>query len=396
MVWLNFGASGKIRGFGILRSGKIGLSTKNEILPLTGLRFIAALYVFLFHFELSWPFSPVGVVGHVIAQGAVGMSVFFVLSGFLLAYQYSGRYEDKKSYFVRRLARIYPIYILAALITLPWIFGSQAGAAKLSAWDTAVLVVTNIFALQAWVPSYFKFWNNGGSWSISVEIFCYAMLPFIAPWMARLSNKKLAAFAAILCLCSVAPGQLGRVWPDLSFAFFYALPAFRLPEFLLGVCGFLAVQRGFRLPYPNLVVVIALLSFVVLINLRRFGLPYIGYNWFVLPVVVVLVVGLRQSDGRISRLLASEWFVWLGKISYCFYSFQVLVLLLLVTFRNDLIEVFPLLEINWLLCALAFFVLVVLSAIGHHFIEEPCRRKIQKWAGARDYKVAAKRVSYSV
>ncbi|NVZ27717.1 acyltransferase [Pseudomonas gingeri] len=368
------------------------MSTKNEILPLTGLRFIAALYVFLFHMQINWPFSPSGIVKKVIEQGAVGMSIFFILSGFLLAYQYADRYEDKKDYFVKRIARIYPIYVIAALSTIPWMWRGEV----FTAWETTSLVVTNIFVMQAWVPSYFNFWNNGGSWSISVEVFCYAILPFVAPWMSRLSSKRLAAFAVILYIWSVMPGQLGRIWPGLPFSFFYALPAFRVSEFLLGVCGFLAVQRGFRFSRPNFAVVVILIVFVLLIKRRALGIQYIGYNWMVMPVVVGLIISLCQSNGRISRALSSRVFVWFGKISYCFYSFQALVLLLLIKFHKNLVDAFPVFDMNWFLCIFAFVILVFLSALGHHFVEEPCRRKIQKWAGVHGYKRLAKNESYAV
>ena len=362
------------------------MSTKSEILPLTGLRFVAALYVFLFHIEINWPYAPAGIVGKVIAQGAVGMSVFFVLSGFLLAYQYSGRFEDKKTYFVRRIARIYPIYIVAALCTIPW-------APKLPALDMTVLVITDIFVLQAWVPSYFKYWNNGGSWSISVEVFCYAVLPFIVPWVSKLSNKRLACFSVILYILTVVPGQAASIFPSVSFSFFYALPLFRLPEFLLGVCGFLVMQRGFRFSRPTLLFIFILIAFVVCIRVRQAGPPYIDYNWMVVPVVACLVMSLCQSNWFLPWLLSSKPFVWLGKISYCFYSFQALVLLTLITYHTELIRVFPVLGINWVLCVVAFVVLLFLSVIGHHLIEEPCRKIIQNWAdSARGERIKNERV----
>jgi len=314
------------------------------------------------------------------------MSIFFVLSGFLLAYQYSGRYEDKKGYFVRRLARIYPIYVVAALSTLPWIWGAEIGVKTLSGWDTTLLVLANIFAVQAWVPQYFNFWNDGGSWSISVEIFCYAVLPFVAPWMVRLSNRQLGSLAVLLYLWAVAPGQLAHFWPDLSLQFFYALPAFRLPEFLLGTCGFLAVQRGFEFSRPNLVVIGGGIAFVLLMKLSEARTPFIGLNWFVVPMVLGIVLALRQSNGRVSALLSSDMFVWLGKISYCFYSMQAFLLFMMITFHAELIKVVPLLEINWVLCISSLLVLVLLSAFGYHFIEEPFRRKIQAWADGRGSK----------
>lgn len=366
------------------------MSNKNEILPLTGLRFIAALYVFIFHVEMRWPFSPDGIIKKIISQGAIGMTIFFVLSGFLLAYQYSDRYADKKSYFLRRFARIYPIYVVAALSTLPWLWGPKIGVQTISGWETFLLVLANIFAVQAWVPAYFNFWNDGGSWSISVEIFCYAVLPFVAPWMGRLSNRKLGLLVVLLYVWAVIPSQLARFWPELSFSFLYALPAFRLPEFLLGVCGFLAVQRGFKFSRPNLVILGILVLLVILIKFVKVRTPYIGLNWFVVPMVVGLVLALRQSVGRVSSLLASDFFVWLGKISYCFYSLQALLLFALVSFHEELIKIAPVLGFNWVLCISALLVLVLLSALGYHFIEEPCRKKIQGWSDNKNSSRLAK------
>lgn len=104
--------------------------------------------------------------------------------------------------------------------------------------------ITDIFVLQTWVTSYYIYWNNGGSWSISVEVFCYAKLPFAVPWISNLSNEKLACFSAILYVWTVVPGPITSIFPSVSFSFFYELPLFRLPEFLLGVCGCSVMQRG--------------------------------------------------------------------------------------------------------------------------------------------------------
>lgn len=359
------------------------MHNKSEILPLTGLRFVAALYVFIFHIHIRWPVSSGGIIKNIVSQGAVGMTIFFVLSGLLLAYQYSDKYDDKKGYFLRRLARIYPIYIVAALSTLPWIWGPVIGVQTISWVDTALLVLANVFVVQAWVPSFFKYWNDSGSWSISVEVFCYLVLPFAAPWMSRLSNKNLWVLAGCLYLCAVIPANLIRLFPEFSFPFIYALPAFRLPEFLLGVCGFLAIQRGFKFSRPNLVLAFIFAVFVIYIGPVKRVTPYVGHNWIVVPMVVLTVMALMQSSGVISRVLSSAFFVWLGKISYCFYSFQVFLLFMLVSFHSGLVELIPALGNNLILCIFAMLVLVAISAFGYHFIEEPCRRKIQSWADGR-------------
>lgn len=359
------------------------MHNKSEILQLTGLRFIAALYVFLFHIEIRWPYAPDGILKKIISQGAIGMTIFFVLSGFLLAYQYVDRYDDKKSYFLRRFARIYPVYIVAALMTLPWMFGVGGVKQEVSFGETILLVLANIFVVQAWVPSYFKFWNDSGSWSISVEVFCYIVLPFVSPWIGRLKDKNFWFFVFFLYLLTIIPGRLYKVWPDLSFPFLYALPAFRLPEFLLGVCGFYALRRGLKLPKPDLFILVIIVMLIVLLNIAKARVSFIGLNWFVVPLVVLSVLALKQSTGFFSRLLSNDIFVWLGKVSYCFYSLQAFLLFMMITFHDGLIRSIPLLGNNWVLCASSLFVLILLSAFAFHFIEEPCRRKIQAWADGK-------------
>ena len=94
---------------------------EKEILSLTGLRFVAAFYVFLFHIHIRWPIADHPFAKKVLDQGAIGMSLFFILSGFILAYRYADGRSTLKDYLINRFARIYPICAVAALVTLPWI-----------------------------------------------------------------------------------------------------------------------------------------------------------------------------------------------------------------------------------------------------------------------------------
>src|SRR5262249_30868226 len=93
---------------------------EKEILPLTGLRFIAAFYVFLFHIHIRWPLAASPFVANLFDVGAIGMSIFFVLSGYVLAHRYRDGVTSYRDYLVNRFARIYPIYAVAALLTVPW------------------------------------------------------------------------------------------------------------------------------------------------------------------------------------------------------------------------------------------------------------------------------------
>lgn len=140
---------------------------------LSSLRFFIALYVFLFHMQIRWPIVHKKYISAFVSQGAVGMTAFFMLSGFILAARY--RELELKKYFVARFARIYPVYALGALLTIPWIgvknlqFSSHDLTFKVLGGLFIVLI--DLILLQAWIPSSFSLWNNGGSWSISAEAF---------------------------------------------------------------------------------------------------------------------------------------------------------------------------------------------------------------------------------
>lgn len=90
---------------------------------ITGLRFFAALHVVLFHYAVRTLGATSAVAGHVVSFGFVGVSFFFVLSGFILAYSYAPRAAEgavaPRPFYASRVARIYPLYLAALLIALP-------------------------------------------------------------------------------------------------------------------------------------------------------------------------------------------------------------------------------------------------------------------------------------
>lgn len=365
------------------------VSARSEILPLTGLRFIAALYVFLFHIHINWPLTAQPFLKNILDQGAIGMSLFFILSGFVLCYQYSDRPTvSYTEYLINRFARIYPIYLLAAVVTLPW-FGipSEAGATvgTLTAIaQGAMLVLVNIFMIQAWFPQLFVLWNIGGSWSISVEAFCYVLLPVALPFMARLSRSNLRIVIAICIILAAIPGLFVKLFETSAPFSFYSMPIYRLPEFLsgVGIC-LLLYKYGVRRvgTVGQLLIIVLFASY-----LGKWGplLPiYVGHNWITLPVMTFMILMLVTGKGIFSALLSNRAFIWLGRISYCFYSLQALMLRLIMTYHEPLVSAFPALSNNRYLGAVAFVILVALSAAAYYLIEEPCRIKIRQMYRAR-------------
>jgi len=191
--------------------------------------------------------------------GYVGVSFFFVLSGFILVYTCQGRSVNPVKFWRTRFARIYPAYIFSLLLMAPWFFYAATKLKfPLFAWATGHLKSATILVvalLQAWVPGNALAWNSV-CWSLSVESFFYLLFPLLLFVFARRSRGRLLLYVAISWLIGMAvpfiylwlkPDGLANTNPEIINAFWLnALqfdPMARLPEFLMGMsCGFLFLR----------------------------------------------------------------------------------------------------------------------------------------------------------
>jgi peptidoglycan/LPS O-acetylase OafA/YrhL len=120
------------------------------------------------------------------------------------------------------------------------------------------------------------------------------------------------------------------------------------------------------------------LAFLAYLSLAGSRFPmFVGHNWIAIPTIAITILFLAHSRSIIASVLATRVFVWLGKVSYSFYSFQVFLLLLLDSHRNTLIRHAPAFEDNVNLLVGSFVALLGMSAVGYYVIEEPCRKWIK-------------------
>ena len=316
------------------------------------------------------------------------MSIFFMLSGYLLAYRYADAGYTFRQYFVKRIARIYPVYLAAALVTLPWIgLGFDSTSLKTEIASVAkifLLVFSNVFLVQAWFPVNFGLWNNGASWSISVELFCYLLLPVVLPILLKLRKKQILLVATFCYFLSVLPGITSQLFADPANAIFYTLPIYRFPEFLIGVCIHMVTRCGSE--YRHGSIMQAKVWVLFFFYLGTFGGAlhgYVGHNWIALPVIGFSIFSLSLDKGLISKILSISLFNWLGRISYGFYSFQALIILFLMSNHDHVLEKMPMLSNGPLLAVAAFLTLILISVASYFLIEEPSRRFITKrWGGS--------------
>ncbi|MBI1293214.1 acyltransferase family protein [bacterium] len=283
---------------------------------------------------------------------------------------------DPRSYFWNRFARIYPIYFLAAAMALPWLVKDLAIESSTSSWLFAlaagvILIIWGGFLIQAWLPQSFAFWNNSASWSISVEAFFYSLFPFLSGILRNVSLQPLLLLFAAMCILSSMAPVSATVFSNApqDFAFFYAMPIFRLPEFVAGIIAYRLMRRvEWRSRTRNLLLFIVFLGLLHVILLGPLLPGYTLHNWIFIPAVTSALVLLYKSElGGGQWLLGNFAFVWLGQISYCFYSFQFHVL-------EGLRYMLPLEKIGVVGFAMfATFLLLAVSALAHHLVEEPAR-----------------------
>jgi len=364
------------------------LETVRPRLPaLTSLRFLAAFHVVIFHFQAMQVFLGPPWFQKLSSIGYVGVSFFFVLSGFILVYTYAGRPMIPKDFWRARFARIYPAYAFSLLVTAPFFFFAVLTMnIPFFAWAKAHLKFVSVLVvslLQAWVPPAALSWN-AVAWSLSVEAFFYLLFPFLLLFFVRRSPVQLFLIAAASWLTSLAlsisyvllnPDHLSVVNFDVLGAFWLnALkfhPLARLPEFLLGMacgCLFLRSRRESKLALP--LVVSGMAAFVVVVYFSAV-IPYpILHTALLAPAfaAIVYALALRPNWGAI---LENRLLVLCGDASYSLYLLHSMIVGMY--FHNMTGQ----LRYQTPLGVLIFVILAVtISALVYRFIEEPARRKL--------------------
>ncbi|MGI5126750.1 acyltransferase family protein [Pseudonocardia sp. CA-107938] len=372
-------------------------SGAGELRGLTGLRIVAAAWVVLFHFH----FTPlpglaevIGVLGPLITSGALGVDLFFVLSGFVIAHTYLDRLGPSlqlgpTARFVwARACRIWPAYVLVFNLFGIWlvarlVFGHDGDIAfqavqpevNLGQW------VAQMFMVQLWDQPMFDgaSWV-GPTWSISAEWLAYLLFPVAALVFFRL--RRLPAPVLMLgALALMAP----MTWAYLRTG----NPYFEWSWLVRILCGFgagvltnLAVRRlrGGSAINRRASVAAALLP-VLIVGGLFVGDEYgEGRGGAVMALFPLLVGALALADRGPAVLLSSRPAVYGGYLSYALYLVHI-----------------PMFEVYWLaqryvpwlagdslaadlVAAGVVLATLPVAAAIYRLVEEPSRRQLRRLA----------------
>jgi peptidoglycan/LPS O-acetylase OafA/YrhL len=291
-------------------------STRLE--SLTALRFVAALLVFGNHIGDTF-LAEGSRLNRVLQTGFVGVSFFFVLSGFVLTWTW--RPDDRALLFYRRrIARVVPNHLVAWGVAL-------ALAVATGLHLSATGVASSLSLLQAWHPDpSVHFAVNPVVWTLSVEVFFYLAFPAIVGPLRRLDRCGCFLVMAACVAVSVGWAVVGHIAdPGARHWVVYVFPLARLPEFVLGILLAFALRAGdLRRVSLSLALALAAVAWAVGLGVpRAFHVAAVTLVPFAL---VVVAAAQRDLQGRRSRLLRTRTLVRLGEWSFAFYLLHELVI----------------------------------------------------------------------
>lgn len=376
-----------------------------EIRALTGLRIVAAVWVVLFHFRLMLGDASPGfrdALAPVLDCGAQGVDLFFILSGFVLTWNYLDRMG--RSWSVRanlhflwlRLASVWPVYLVTLHLAAVWvIFTLHVGhvPSPEAGQLTAISYVRQILLVQLWFQPYFdgSSWD-GPAWSISAEWLAYLLFGLLILVIFRMKHATRArglmwlAFAASLppVVLLLASGQFYTPWSWLPRI---------VTQFAAGALACAAVRRlrptdrARRIAgYLSVLVGVAIVGILYLLHAHP--LAGVEDSGGVVDVLFVpLVISLAIGVGSLPALLSTRLMVFGGQISFCLYMVHELV----HTAWGWAVQQYELAlqDQPWKWNVVGLLAIALGAAILlYHFVEEPGRRWMRRMV---DVKAASAR-----
>jgi peptidoglycan/LPS O-acetylase OafA/YrhL len=345
---------------------------------------VAAWIVVLYHFRLL-P-GEYGLFDPIVRNGELAVDLFFIMSGFVLARSYGSRFEHRPSLRVFghftfvRLARIYPAHllVLSLYVLIPISYDLTARPLPGSRFDVAYYGLS-VFLVQNWGFATSLNWNVP-AWSISAELLFYLGFPTIVLLIALARGSKLLTLAVGVLLVSsliMAGSALDGLTNEICRS-----GALRcLLECSLGVWLFQAVA-------DREVTLLASLA-VTAVSLALWAAFATGAapDYMVLPAALAcLVYAVLCPRNPLAVLLSAPVIVAIGRISFSTYIVHYLV--------KDVVKMLFVGTQSMLFVNTAYLGLVLLmSVLMYHLVEQPGHRIGREWANALFYPVRRHPVS---
>lgn len=332
-----------------------------KISQITFTRFLAAMAIVISHFNKDLFLYKINYISDIFLHANVGVSYFFILSGFIMIVAYHRK--DKIEYFDyyrNRFARIYPLYVLGLLLYLITRYSNFS-------FYKGFLY---LFGLQSWIPGEAMILNFPG-WSISVEFLFYLLFPWLYNYLYSKGNKSIWIITVIIWIitqvfCNLYSASSYYQGPHTeSHELLYYFPLMHINEFLAGnLAGLYFVKNSGQKNYDVPVVIIFGLLLLSLIFL-----PLFYHNGLMGILFIPLIILISRNNGVLTKIFSLKPLQYLGEASYAVYITHIPVLYIL----RELLK-----QGNYnfsidIVFGIYIVVLVITCILFYQFIEKPLR-----------------------
>jgi exopolysaccharide production protein ExoZ len=341
---------------------------RESLLSLQVLRALAALGVTLDHivgYEFTRQYGLPDALPR-FSIGAAGVDLFFVISGFVMVYSSERFYRRPRApqeFFLRRLARIVPLYWTTTSIILVYLLIQYRDLARAN-FTLESVAASYLFIPWPQIDGYMAP-VHGVGWTLNYEMFFYACFCF-----ALLFSRRTGV--VLLSVALLAFVGVNRLWPMPLPVGYWAAPV--ILEFVFGMLIALGLRAGLRAPSP-LAAGIVVLGILALAATHHWGMGNLSrvVAWGVPCAAIVGALALAESTakpGPVWRTLSL-----LGDASYSLYLLHPLA----ITLPRRLFPHF----VNpatspWLYAALLVAMAVTAAVFCHLLFERPITRLLQR------------------
>jgi peptidoglycan/LPS O-acetylase OafA/YrhL len=374
------------------------VALKGEVRSLTGLRIVAALWVVCFHFSFTpgdaytryWePLRPL------VHTGALGVDLFYVLSGFVITLTYLDKLGSRLSvrgtvgFLWARICRIWPVYAtVISLFGLWMLYRASRITDDFVVWQTVQPTVSwwhwlqQMLMIQLWDKESFagSSWV-GAAWSISAEWLAYLCFPVVVLVLFRLRKAPAPVLAVLAVACMLpfayACYRTGDPYFDHSWLLRIA------GGFLAGAFTCLAVRRvRVTRRVDQIAAVVAVIAVIEILAGVWWGFwrgqGGAEYGGVVVVFFPVLIGALALSQRGLSKALSAGPMVHGGRISYSLYLVHVPVFEIFWSYMLWEPRIGPGSALGSFLVPQVLLFVVLLAHLAYTYIEEPARKALRR------------------
>lgn len=345
-----------------IKNNNITVKPHNSHLPaLTGVRFFAIFHIFLHHLWAIYTYHSgktdetqgllIGLKDApdflmvFMSNGWVSTSLFFLLSGFILAHLYWGKNNQlsiaKSKFWALRFVRLYPIHLVVLLILIVLKLPDYLNDNAPLEW-LVPSAVANALLLQAWLPDFIPMWS-WPTWTISVMIFLYLLMPFLIKLLSRLSHKQQILTLLAMPFVSIVPSCIyaymlfsGVPWSMSMEIFFANFPLFWVPYFVAGLLMSKVFSLNKSHPIANRVSVIkkfawgdlAFLVVIIICFIPNIEQPWLFFikQGLLMPLYIVFLRDLARGRGLMARVFSVPSLTIMGETGFAIFIWQSVVM----------------------------------------------------------------------